>query len=372
MIAILADDLTSALDGAAPFAAQGLAARVLLAETTAANLSDVIARDLNTRFLPPDEAERRFFAAGKALTSDALIYKTIDSTLRGNLKAEIGGLAAATGRERIVIAPAFPSQARVTKGSVQYVDGVPVHDSAYSRNPRNPVPTSNIAELLRGMTAGRPEVYDASSDADLDHVVESVGLAADVIWVGSPGLGQALARAAAPSSQPAPLPGWKSSQRSLVIVGSVHPANSAQIAKLLAEGAIVIESAPARAERDEALAERLGAAFGQSSLVCLSSPRAQADSEIETASRLGAAAALAAPLFDGIVVTGGETARAIADALRASSIELGGEVEPGITFGLIQTDTRAIPFAAKAGGFGSPESLLACVKCIQSQDPIQS
>ena len=49
MIAILADDLTSALDGAAPFAACGRSARVLLHPNALAGThsSDVLAIDLD-------------------------------------------------------------------------------------------------------------------------------------------------------------------------------------------------------------------------------------------------------------------------------------------------------------------------------------
>ncbi|HFF9856902.1 MULTISPECIES: four-carbon acid sugar kinase family protein [Serratia] len=55
MIAILADDLTSALDGAAPFAARGLNACVML-RLPDATLQDaeIVAFDLDSRFVSPE------------------------------------------------------------------------------------------------------------------------------------------------------------------------------------------------------------------------------------------------------------------------------------------------------------------------------
>lgn len=84
MIAILADDLTSALDGAAPFAARGLNACVMLRLPDAAlQGAEIVAFDLDSRFVSPEQAERRFRHAAASVKPARLIYKTIDSTLRG-------------------------------------------------------------------------------------------------------------------------------------------------------------------------------------------------------------------------------------------------------------------------------------------------
>lgn len=81
MIAILADDLTSALDGAAPFAARGLNACVMLRLPDAAlQGAEIVAFDLDSRFVSPEQAERRFRHAAACVKPARLIYKTVDSS----------------------------------------------------------------------------------------------------------------------------------------------------------------------------------------------------------------------------------------------------------------------------------------------------
>lgn len=105
MIAVLADDLTSALDGAAPFAGRGLSARVVFADMEFADAgTDVVSFDLDSRFLAPAAAEARFRTWGAACAPAQVLYKTLDSTLRGNLAAEARGALAGSGRRTAVVA----------------------------------------------------------------------------------------------------------------------------------------------------------------------------------------------------------------------------------------------------------------------------
>ncbi|NEB79856.1 four-carbon acid sugar kinase family protein, partial [Streptomyces sp. SID14478] len=193
-VAILADDLTSAGDGAAPFRN----ARVLFAPP-ASPLPDeagVLAFALDTRGVDERHAVARTEAAARLVRPADLVLKTVDSTLRGHLAAEIRAAWRGSGRGSVIVAPAFPAQGRTTVGGVQYVDGVPVHESAFGRDPVHPVRCSDLRDLLPealrtvpgaapGTAAGGMFVCDAVSDADLDGLVASVPRADDVLWVGS-------------------------------------------------------------------------------------------------------------------------------------------------------------------------------------------
>ena len=97
----------------------------------------------------------------------------------------------------------------MTVAGVQYVRGVPVHESDYARDPVHPVRCSDLALLFPEAVLGQPDraaelpkliengdliVCSAAEDRDLDLMVAAVPRLDDVLWVGSPGLAAALAR----------------------------------------------------------------------------------------------------------------------------------------------------------------------------------
>jgi len=105
-VAIVADDLTGALDAAAPFARRGLATRVAcLAGALPAALSepaDVVAVNTASRHLSADVAAAAVTAAGREIAAAApdILFKKIDSTLRGQAVPETVALMEASRRGR--------------------------------------------------------------------------------------------------------------------------------------------------------------------------------------------------------------------------------------------------------------------------------
>jgi 4-hydroxythreonine-4-phosphate dehydrogenase len=61
-----------------------------------------------------------------------------------------------------------------------------------------------------------------------------------------------------------------------------------------------------------------------------------------------------------LVATGGETARAILDAWGIQRLRLLGEIEPGLPWSLAECANRDVLILTKAGGFGTPGTLLRC------------
>lgn len=119
-IAILADDLTSAGDGAAPFRQAGHDARILLTTTAGVprHAVGVSAVDLGSRVLDEEAAASRTWRAARLFAGSELLFKTVDSTLRGHVAAEVRAAWAGSQKRAVVIAPAFPAEGRVTvKGS---------------------------------------------------------------------------------------------------------------------------------------------------------------------------------------------------------------------------------------------------------------
>lgn len=358
MITVLADDLTSALDSAAPFASRGMSACVSLASDVT-NHHDVVAFDLDSRFVETSVARNRFESAARRARAASILFKTVDSTLRGNIAAEIAGALAGSGRARAVIAPAFPAAGRTTVGGRQFVDGVALEHTAFSRDPRTPVKASLIGDHLHGLAKTAHEVHDAASDGDFDRLVAQLSLGADVLWVGSPGLAAALARAL-------PMATWKTTvpacERVLIVVGSLHPANEAQVTALVSNGAATVQLETTNGVPINQCAEEVASAFSRHRAVCLVTPPRDAYVDpAQVAATLALIVERSAACFDGLIATGGDTTRQIVDALRVTTLDLAGEIEPGVAFGRLCSpgDTRV--FATKAGGFGDPNTLARCV-----------
>ncbi len=372
MIAILADDLTSALDGAAPFASRGLQAKVAFDSRKLLGLdADVVSLDLDSRLAAPDVAEERFRTAGAALAHAQLLYKTVDSTLRGNLCAEARGTMAGSGRQKALVAPAFPAAGRTTLGGRQLVHGVEVDLTEFGRDALNPVSSCLVADHFAELGAAAFSVCDAVKDGELDALVSRTGLGADLLWIGSPGLAAALARALPTNAGPRRPKPWRAVRRVLVVVGSRHRANAAQIDSLRAAGAVLV-AAPAPLSSPGGLAQAICAAFEEADVVCLLAPTASVEAHDGSSERLarwlGEVVSLSAPSVEGVVVTGGDTARRVTDALHAHCLHLVGEVEAGVPLAWLDAPRGGVAFATKAGGFGDPRTLLRCVEAMRTRD----
>lgn len=186
---------------------------------------DALAVNIDSRHLDPGLARERAGDAVRYLRqigcSDCFLK--IDSTLRGNIGAEISGMLGALGLELAVVAPAYPEAGRTTVGGFQLVDGTPVALSSYGQDPLAPATESHLPTLLestglkaatidlrtvlegweaiagalsRARAAGaRAVVVDAVRTEDLMALARAIGQGAmPVLPVGSAGLAEALMR----------------------------------------------------------------------------------------------------------------------------------------------------------------------------------
>jgi D-threonate/D-erythronate kinase len=341
-VAIVADDLTGACDAAVGFTRAGY--RVCVALAPGVPEADVVAYDLESRHVAPEEAARRVTERVGALRDVPLLIKKLDSTLRGNVAEELRAALDASGRRAAIVAPAFPRYGRTTRGGVQYHDGVPVHEGFAGRDPVAPARTSDLLALLdaRPLDLGRPLrgvlVADAETDDDLDALVRAAP--EDVLWAGSTGLTQAFGRVLRHTPvAPAPHP---AARRVVVAVGSLNPLARRQLARLRAaqDPRVTIHASPEAPGDPRAVARELGTAVL---------------AEVEAGA-------------DGVVLTGGETASAAFGALRATGLSVLGEVEPGIPIGVL-SGARELLAVTKAGGFGSDEALTASVDALLGAAP---
>lgn len=151
MIVVIADDLSGAAELAGVALRHGLKAEVqtvFLPHTKA----DVVCVDAGTRGLLPEQAG----AAVAEVTERAVaakpawIFKKCDSVLRGSVLAEARAAACVAGKTRILVISANPSRGRVVRDGVYFVNGVPLHETAFAQDPGHPRRTSRVVELLGG------------------------------------------------------------------------------------------------------------------------------------------------------------------------------------------------------------------------------
>ncbi len=124
--------------------------------------SDAVVVTTDSRAESATEAYRRVKATGDRYR-DYFIYKKVDSTLRGNVAAELQALLDVTAAPHAVVCPAFPAIKRTVVNGTLLVDGVPVQETSFSRDPVSPVTHSDILELLRagsGIAASNLKLED--------------------------------------------------------------------------------------------------------------------------------------------------------------------------------------------------------------------
>lgn len=325
-VLILADDLTGAADCAAAFI--GRSPEVVVALDERARLrAPVLAIDLDTRSRSEEVAchvVRRAFSGRRAREAE-ILFKKIDSTLRGHVAAELHAARAALGPKRLFIfAPAFPAQGRTVKQGRVHVNGKPLRGG-------------NLARLAGDE---RIMVCDAQTDLDLRAIArKGLAMRPRPLFVGSAGLARAIASAlprqrmrAHAQSPHTPV---------VVAVGSASPVSARQ------------------ANRLARVAPREGIA-----LYRLEWKHAPTLADLPLVHAFGRIAArhVRSAAF---VLTGGETARAVLGARGVRGFRLLGEVEPGVPFGA--SIPHALLVCTKAGGFGGTDTLVHCVSRLQRE-----
>jgi uncharacterized protein YgbK (DUF1537 family) len=156
---VIADDLSGATDVAVQFSQKRIKAIVLPHAranqlSTLFSLYEVVLVDAQSRHLSPELAGKRVadLATSAARIGVNFFYKKTDSTLRGNIGAELEALLTASGRPTLCFVPAHPVLRRTTRLGIQYLDGKPLHESSIAVDPFNPVGKSDVFSILREQT----------------------------------------------------------------------------------------------------------------------------------------------------------------------------------------------------------------------------
>ncbi|MCJ8141087.1 hypothetical protein MU449_14710 [Falsirhodobacter halotolerans] len=324
-LAIIADDLTGALDAAAPFAGRGLSVQVALSsadlpEALAAG-TDVVTVSTRSREVTEAEACAMVAEAVAALPPGLPVFKKIDSRMKGHIAAEL----ALFPEGPTLVAPAIPDfDRRVEDGCVT---GFGVE---------TPIA---IAPLL-----GRPaSIPDIRSEADMRRAIDA---APDALLVGARGLAEALAcrMTGRDAAMAPPLTG----PRGTLVIGSRDPITLAQVAALdvprvSAPNGVVPPLPP------------------QDLLVIQATQGDHEATGLEVAANL-AQGLRDHPAPDTLFLTGGATAEAILTGYGIRTMRLLGECLPGLPV----AQAGGMIIVAKSGGFGTPDTLAQVVAKIRT------
>ncbi len=269
---------------------------------------DVLAIDLDVR----ERSHATLDLHVGQLARGKRLFLKIDSTLRGPVASLIASALHVSGRALAMVAPGFPEQGRSVVDGRLVVNGDP-----------------------------GPRVSDVVGD--VPHVViDSDGLgqlARDAEWhpewllVGSAGLARHLA--------PPPRP--------------IAPAHHARV--------VVVAGSPTVVTR-----QQLEMLRGVPGVEVIATTPTETRDEGQTAAALAARAAQGAP--EAVIIAGGATARELIHRVHAAHVRILGELLPGVPLGELQDgDWHGVTVVTKAGGFGTPTTLLDVARALGPSSP---
>ena len=214
---VLADDFTGALDTGVQFSSRGISTFVTVKDNTGFSSTvnptfetevsnDIISVasdmqrcgkveddlftnqepyvcivDLESRHIPAEDA------AGKVhrIVNNALhsgveyFYKKTDSTLRGNIGAELSAMLKASDSGCLAFVPAYPKAGRTTRNGYQLVNDVPLHNTVFAKDPLNPIDESYIPAII-GKQSNCKAVLLKVSDDKLTIIDEEANTKVDI------------------------------------------------------------------------------------------------------------------------------------------------------------------------------------------------
>jgi D-threonate/D-erythronate kinase len=371
-IVMIADDLSGAADCAVSCAVQGLRTVVQLSEAPSSEPAQVLAIDAATRSMPVGRAADTVgrIVARYEHAPGRVLFKKIDSLLRGHIGPELAAMRCGRTPAVIVMAPALPAQGRTTIDGCVWQNGQRVAnadapkmlEAAGLTFAQINLALVREAERLATKMADLARhhdvlVCDAETEADLKAIAAAIasmprsGWDASIIWAGSSGLARHIpaAMGIAGTSDPVQEPRFRGPI--LVVVGSRAPLahEQADEARRCSGMTRVLDGA--------ALANGLDS--GDDVMAVIDS----SDETTEDPRLCAAMASWVSPHMDkvgALIVTGGETARAVLTGSDITGLRLLREVEPGVSLA-VSTGARHIPVITKSGSFGTRGTLSHCV-----------
>ncbi|MBS7657381.1 four-carbon acid sugar kinase family protein [Candidatus Bathyarchaeota archaeon] len=412
LIGVIADDFTGACDVGVQFKKIGLETMILRDVKIFGKLNtffDVIVVNTETRKLDSKKAYDVIRCTIKDFRKHGikLFYKKVDSTLRGNIGAELDAILDGQEFDCVVFAPSYPEQGRIVKNGQVFVKGVPLKETEFAKDLINPIGESDVQKIIRLqsnrkighinmslISKGKAEfrnnlvellkkgteivVADAETEKDLA-IIADVSRNFNVLLCGSAGLAKATA------------PFLSHERKVLVVTGSVNtitlnqvivaheqlgiPILEPDLKEILKDDCKLTASANNLAERAITVLDEKGQLLMR--LACsrqivqkiVGDERAlglnQAQIVDKLLSILGFAVKEIIEIHKEIILVliGGDTSNKVMQIIGAKGIKLDSEISPGIVAGrVIGGKYEGTSIVTKAGGFGDEQTLVKVIE----------
>lgn len=397
---IIADDFTGALDTGVHFAARGAATTMVTdcdnSLSQGAADADVLIVAAETRHMPPEQAYQkvRHIVQNAKNAGISYIYKKTDSALRGNIGSELQAVMDGAGASQIAFLPALPKMSRFTRNGIHYIDGIPVAQSVFGKDPFEPVMFSAIADIIGqqadisvilhrrqdAVVDDRPgiHVYDAETDEDLSCIGAHLGLERLQLCAGCAGFATTLADILDLKGEPPQLPHL--TEPFVIACGSVNPVTLRQMELAEQDGFLHVHLTPIQkldsmwmdsdacakmVEQWQQLAQQAGRFIldvndaedsGATDRYAAARAMDIEDVRIRVSSSL---AQLVRRLLDGglngtLLCTGGDTLLALMRELQVTELTPICEMAAGVVLTKFSYGAQTYHIISKSGGFGEP------------------
>ena len=132
---------------------------------------DALAISTDSRAVEEGIAKARVLEVLKQFKNEdiAVLNKRVDSTLRGNLGAELNAFKEVFPNRKIAIVPAFPKSGRICKMGQVYVNGISLENTDVAKDPKMPIDTSDAYTLFKKQFKG--SLVNIYKDAYVDKFV---------------------------------------------------------------------------------------------------------------------------------------------------------------------------------------------------------
>lgn len=407
---VVADDLTGAVDTGIQFQSRGVQTAVVVDRNCPipdqSGEYRALSINADSRAMDGPSAYASTYNIIKKLQvgPEDLLYKKVDSALRGNCAEELDAVLDASGRKIALVAPSYPAVGRrIRDGVLAFPDGFKRDVELLFGKGKYPVHRIPVEELREDMEKvsrrihsedGRAVyLFDAETDEDLARIARLSRSIPTPVYCGSAGLAAGLLNGSGGTNS---LPEkdrareMKKASRILIVAGSRKKETADQLrllrkkwdfsmVKLDAENYLTSEKKESVVER---AARQLTESMKESSHGAMLVFNSLFDSQtsfgdesaedkqhgVLLADAMGKIIYLARDSFDGLVLVGGDTALGVCRALGVSSIDLYEELDSGVIFGAFADGCKkGIPVVTKSGAFGSPELMIKVITRMKTE-----
>lgn len=394
---IVADDFTGSNDTGVQLKKYGIETNVVFSSELVNNNQSSFVIDTESRGMCEEEAYNtvKDIIKGIDFSNIKYVYKKVDSTLRGNIGAEIKAVDEIYKSDIIVFAPALPDLKRTTVNGIHMLNNVPITHTEIAKDPRKPVKEDNINMLLKNgfnekvchvslekirngkfdFSKERIYTFDAETNEDLVTIARKcLQLDKKVLFVGSAGLASSILKVNIPI-KPA-----------MAVIGSISDVSRRQLLHAISNGTYSLIKVNIgdilKDNNTNAIVKEIIDKInnGLDVIIASSYEREDYNRDIEIGKTLGYSKeevslftqrvlgeivdeVLQNAEISGMFLTGGDTAIGVIKKLNATGSCIKEEVMTGIPLvTLIGGKCDGLKVITKAGAFGEDNALEYCLK----------